>query len=213
MRIERLACSACLAVAMLAACADATDPVDSSTRNPGSASLASTSTSVDPGALTPAPPPTIQAECRADGRWIICHTMQVVDLVGEPEFELPCGTLYETSHDVRHGIRWYDATDSVIVKRHVRQNVDGTVSLSPQGAGPVVDLTVHANWYDDRYADPLDLDSGVRNYHGEFTLQAPGFGVIAHIAGLDQPDGTHRGTFRDIDDPSVAAKLCAALTQ
>ena len=100
----------------------------------------------------------------------------------------------------------------MIVKRHVRQDVDGTVSLSPQGAGPTVDLTVHANWYDDRYADPLDLDSGVRNYHGEFTLQAPGFGVIAHIAGLDLPDGTHRGVFRDIDDPTVAAKLCAALT-
>jgi hypothetical protein len=212
MRIERLACSAGLAVAMLAACADATDPVDSSTRNPSRASLAATSKSVDPGALTPAPPPEIQPDCRADGRWIICHTTQVVDLVGEPEFDLPCGTLYETSHDVRHGIRWYDAADSVIVKRHVRKDVGGTVSLSPQGAGPTVDLTVHANWYDDRYADPLDLDSGVRNSHGEFTLRAPGFGVIAHIAGLDLSDGTHRGSFRDIDDPTVAAKLCAALT-
>ena len=46
MRIERLACIAGFAVAPLAACADATDPVDSPTRNPGSVSLAATGNSV-----------------------------------------------------------------------------------------------------------------------------------------------------------------------
>jgi CheY-like chemotaxis protein len=39
-----------------------------------------------------------------------------------------------------------------------------------------------------------------------------GVGVIAHIAGLDLPDGTHRGVFRFVDDPQVEAALCAALT-
>ena len=37
--------------------------------------------------------------------------------------------------------------------------------------------------------------------------------MIAHIAGLDRPDDTHRGVFRFIDDPAVAAELCAALTR
>jgi hypothetical protein len=36
--------------------------------------------------------------------------------------------------------------------------------------------------------------------------------VIVHIAGLELPDGTHRGVFRITDDPEVAAALCAALT-
>jgi hypothetical protein len=41
---------------------------------------------------------------------------------------------------------------------------------------------------------------------------ASGFGVIAHIAGLDLPDGTHRGVLRLVDDPQEAERLCAALT-
>jgi len=40
----------------------------------------------------------------------------------------------------------------------------------------------------------------------------PHLGVIVHIAGLDLPDGTHRGVGRVIEDPEVAAELCAALT-
>jgi hypothetical protein len=36
--------------------------------------------------------------------------------------------------------------------------------------------------------------------------------VIAHFAGLDLPEGTHRGVLRFIDDPQVAAAVCAALT-
>ena len=68
-------------------------------------------------------------------------------------------------------------------------------------------------WYDSQYADPNDIDSGVGASHGEVTVQAPGFGVIAHIAGLDRPDDTHRGVFRPIEDPAAAAELCAALTR
>ena len=214
MRIERLACSAGLAVAMLAACADATDPVDSSTRNPSSALLAATSTSVDPSALTPAPPPEIQPECRADGRWIVCHTTLVIESVNLPLVDFPevsCGTIYETS-TVRHGIRWYDAADSVIVKRHVTQSIEGTWSLSADGSGPTVTLTGSGNWYDSDYADPNDLDSGTGAAHGELTIRAPGFGVIGHIAGLDRGE-THRGVFRIPEDPAVAAELCAAMSQ
>ena len=47
--------------------------------------------------------------------------------------------------------------------------------------------------------------------HGDgLRVGAPCFGVIAHIAGLDLPDGTHRGAVRGVDDP---APLCAALTR
>ncbi len=205
---------AAMVAALLTGCDHATDPADPSTPNTATPSFAAGDKAVDPTALTPAPLLVgATAECRAGGRWIICHTTLAEEPVNEPVFELPCGTVYETSTDARLGTRWYAAADSVIVKRHVRQDVEGTWSLSPDGAGPTVTVAVHANWYDSRYADPNDLDSGVRSTHGEFTARAPGYGVIAHIAGLDLPDDTHRGVFRFIDDPAVAAELCAALTR
>jgi hypothetical protein len=38
--------------------------------------------------------------------------------------------------------------------------------------------------------------------------------VIAHIAGLDSPDGTHRGVFHVLEhDAEVAAEFCAAPTR
>ncbi len=209
-----LAGAALLATALLTACDGPTGPPDSSTENTATPALAVGSKAVDPAALTPAPLLVgAQAECGADGRRILCHTTLALERVNEPVFDLSCGTVYETSTDVRLGTRWYAAADSVIVERHVRQDVEGTWSLSPDGAGPTVTVAVHANWYDSRYADPNDLDSGVRSTHGEFTARAPGYGVIAHIAGLDLPDDTHRGVFRFIDDPAVAAELCAALTR
>jgi hypothetical protein len=62
------------------------------------------------------------------------------------------------------------------------------------------------------YAVPGDESSGPTIFHGDgFTVQAPGFGVIVHIAGLDLSDGAHRGVIRFIEDPEVAAELCAAL--
>jgi hypothetical protein len=203
-----------LAAAFLTACDRATEPADSSIENTATPAFAAASKAIDPAALTPAPLLVgAEAECRADGRWILCHTTLALELVNEPVFDLACGTVYETSRDVRLGTRWYNAADSVIVKRHVRQDLAGTWSLSPEGAGPTVAISVHANWYDSQYTDPNDLDSGVGASHGEVTVSAPGRGVIAHIAGLDRPDDTHRGVFRPIEDPAVAAELCAALTR
>ena len=40
----------------------------------------------------------------------------------------------------------------------------------------------------------------------------PASASITSIAGLDAPDGTYRGVYRFVDDPDVAAELCAALT-
>ena len=55
---------------------------------------------VDPSTLQP---PPANAECPLDGAWIICHTSLVLTPVNEPilDFQLPCGTLYETATDLR----------------------------------------------------------------------------------------------------------------
>ena len=98
------------------------------------------------------------------------------------------------------------------MKRFVTQNAEGTLSLSPTGAAPTVTIALHANWRNE-YAVPGDESSGPQIFHGSaITLRAPGVGVIAHVAGLDLADGTHRGVLRFIDDPEVAAVLCEALT-
>ena len=123
----------CLILLMLAAgCDRSTDPLVAPTTD--APDFAAAGKSVDPAALTPAPALVgAQAECRADGQWILCHTVVTFELANEPVFDLPCGTIYETSTDVRLGTRWYDAADSVIVKRHVRQDLEGSWSLSPDG--------------------------------------------------------------------------------
>ena len=96
----------------------------------------------------PAATPPPGSECRLDGAWIICHTSLVFTPVNEPilDFQLPCGTLYETATDVRRGIRWYDSSTGRLVTRFVTQDFEGTWSLSPTGAGPTVTVTAHANW-------------------------------------------------------------------
>jgi hypothetical protein len=162
--------------------------------------------SVDPSTLQPPAPPF--AVCRADGPWTICQVDSETPIVNEPVGELPCGTLYETSVDARDGIRWY--RDGKLVRRRVSQDAEGTWSLSPVGDGPTVAVATHANWSID-YAIPGDDSSGALTAHGESTVRAPGVGVIVHTAGLDLPDGTHRGVLRVPDDPVVAAMLCAAL--
>jgi hypothetical protein len=102
-----------------------------------------------------------------------------------------------------------DTTASVV---H-RGEREGTLSLSPTGEGPTVDLRVNANWWTVP-AVPGDESTGELTQHGnELTLSSPTFGVIEHIAGLDLPEGDHRGVFRlAVEDPQVAAELCAALT-
>jgi hypothetical protein len=174
------------------------------------AAPASAGPTVDPSTLTPPPPPG--AECRLDGQWIICQTSLVIDRVNEPtEVVLPCGQPYETSHDVRRGIRFYN-TEGLLVKRFAIADVQGTWSLSPTGEGPTVDVRANANWWI-VLAVPGDESTGELTQHGnEFTVSSPGSGVLVHIAGLDLPEGDHRGLFRVEVDPQVAAELCAALT-
>src|SRR5262245_56200105 len=71
---------------------------------------------IDPNTLQPVPP---NATCRDDGRQIICDTFLEEFAVDEPnsDFDLPCGTIYETSYYRGDGTRWYE--DRLAVKRHV----------------------------------------------------------------------------------------------
>ena len=161
---------------------------------------------VDPSTLEPEPP---NAVCREDGRQVICDTFVVEEPVNEATGDvLPCGAIYQTSHYRGDGTRWY--VDGKVVRRHVAASLDGTWSLSPTGAGPTVKIAFHANWRNE-YAIPGDESSGPEVLHGSgFSVRAPGVGVIAHVAGLTS-DGTHRGVLRFIDDPQVAAAVCAVL--
>src|SRR5262249_49776460 len=139
---------------------------------------------VDPSTLIPPPPPG--AVCRADGPSVVCHTGLVFDSVNVPiDFGLPCGVVYETSTDVRPGIRWYEPSSGTIAMRFVRQDLGGTWSLSPTGAQPRVTISAHANWSNDVFPDPADEETWPTTFHGDgLTVRAAGTGVVAHIAGL-----------------------------
>ena len=169
--------------------------------------------SVDLDALIPPPPPG--ADCRVVGTQVICHTGVVEpERVNEPLLDLPCGTVYETSTDVRRGLRWYDSTSGTIVKRLVFFDLEGTWSLSAAGTGPTVTITGRAVRRDVSFPDPEDPDSWPITFHGPgFTIQAERFGVIAQIGGPEgyDPDDFAHGVADAVQDPDVAIELCAAL--
>lgn len=166
---------------------------------------------VDPSTLQPEPP---NAVCREDGRQVICDTFLVEEVVNEPiaDFDLPCGTIYETSHYRGDGTRWY--VDGKVVRRHVAASLDGTWSLSPTGAGPTVKISGYWSIWT-VWTTPGDDSTAVdtRSSGSDFKLSAPGFGVINLSAGLTYPDGTHHGITPEFPfTPEIEAALCAALT-
>jgi len=161
----------------------------------------------DPSFLQPPPPPG--AVCRADGPFVICDTFIDVMIENEPVFDLPCGTVYETSADHRDGTRWY--VDDLLVKRRVVAHLTGTWSLSPSGEGPTVAVDANWNWWI-RLALPGDESTGELTSHGtDLRVSGPGLGGLIHDAGITYPDGTHHGIARFFDTPEAAAALCAAL--
>ena len=166
---------------------------------------------VDPNTLQPVPP---NATCRDDGRQIICDTFVAEFAVNEaiPDFDLPCGTIYETSHYHGAGTRWY--VDRLAVKRHVAARLDGTWSLSPTGSRPAVKISGYWSVWT-AWTTPGD-DSTLVEYRSsgnDFKVSAPGFGVILRDAGVTYADGTHHGVSAQIPfTPEVAATLCAALS-
>jgi hypothetical protein len=163
---------------------------------------------VDPTTLQPVPP---NAVCRADGPQVVCDTFVDETLVNEPVFDLPCGTVYETSSYHGAGTRWY--VDGLLVKRHVASRLDGTWSLSPTGAGPTLDLSAHesSNSYWVVPGSGGD-ETATTTYHGSsFKVTAPGGGVLIQISGSTYPGGVHRGVLRGEPSPETATTLCAAL--
>jgi hypothetical protein len=166
---------------------------------------------VDPNTLQPVPP---NATCREAGGQVICDTFLVEEAVNEPiaDFDLPCGTIYETSHFRGDGTRWY--VDGKVVRRHVAASAEGTWSLSPTGAGPTVKISGSSSEWT-VWTTPGDDSTMVntRNSGNGFKISAPGFGVINHDAGLSTPDGPHHGTTLVFPfTPEIEAALCAALT-
>jgi hypothetical protein len=170
---------------------------------------------IDPNTLTPPPPPG--AECKDTGNYIICQTFfDEPSLVNEPAFELSCGTVYETSNVHREGIRWY-SPEGLLLKRFVREDAEGTLSLSDTGEGPTVRFFAHDNWTD-IYTTPGVEESASTTSHGVgLRIIAPGSGGLIY-AGITLPDGTHHGTplRRDLfsgEDiaPEADAMLCEAL--
>jgi len=166
---------------------------------------------IDPNTLQPVPP---NATCRNAGKQVICDTFVVEDLVNEPisDFDLPCGTIYETSHYRGDGTRWY--VDRLVVRRHVAASLDGTWSLSPTGAAPTVEISGHWSIWT-VWTTPGDDSTAVdtSSSGNDFKVSAPGFGVILHDTGLIDADGTHHGVTAEFPfTPEVKAAICAALT-
>ena len=161
----------------------------------------------DPPVLQPPPPPG--AVCRADGSFVICDTFLEFASLNEPIFDLPCGTVYETSTDHRDGTRWY--LDALLIKRRVVAHLTGTWSLSATGGGPTVGVDANWNWWI-QLAVPGDESTGELTSHGsDLRVSGPGLGGVIHDAGISYPDGTHNGIGRLFDTPEAAATLCEAL--
>jgi hypothetical protein len=160
---------------------------------------------VDPNTLTPVPPPG--AVCRSSGERTLCHTVFIEEFANEPAFELPCGTVYETTYDPRTGLRWY--FDGLLVKRQVFSHADGFWSLSPTGDEPRVRFTRNRTWTD-IYTIPGDEDSAVEVLRG---LDVHAFlpGGMIQVAGRQASETDMRGVFRFADSPEVADALCEAL--
>jgi hypothetical protein len=96
---------------------------------------------------------------------VLCNTFVDEDPAGEQFEELPCGWLYINGPDHRLGTRWYE--DGVLLRRLVRQDVDQTLSLSPDGSGPTLKVTAHDSWW--------GLADGALAFHGNgVTISAPG---------------------------------------
>jgi hypothetical protein len=168
---------------------------------------ASLAGSVDPSTLEPPPPPG--ARCHTAGQQIICDTVLNFDLENQPDFELPCGTLYLTGTDYRDGFRFY--VDGKIVRRHVTGALNVTGSLSPTGDGPTIRLIARWNIWS-VWPIPGGGDDDAVAIERGLSLRAIGPGLDSDfaIAGQFDPFGNHTGLFTAFSDESMVA-LCEAL--
>ena len=166
---------------------------------------ASARTLVDPTSLTPPLKPF--RICYQLGPTVQCDTSGDIVTPWEATDELPCGQLYQTSHEVSNSTRYYQ--NGLIVRRAVQERDRSAWSLSPTGAGPTVAFSVDSSW-DEHFAIPGDIDSAIRDVRG-ITIQSPLLGPDLKEAGLylGADDITHG--ISTADSPAGAAKLCALL--
>src|SRR5919108_2253291 len=145
--------------------------------------------SADPSTLQPPPPP--DARCDSTGRYVICHTVIDFSVQAEPitDLGLPCGTIYITVTDVRHGLRFYE--NGLLVRRHVTApgGISGFISLSATGEGPRLEVVGHLNWWP-TFSVPGDESTESTTAHGlDIRRKSPDGRIVAIIAGRTDPEG------------------------
>jgi len=170
------------------------------------ASVTSAHTRIDPTTLTP--PLKAFRICYQDGPWVKCDTSTpTTSYANQPntDFDLPCGTIYESASVTIHSTRWY--RNLLLVERDAQQKIDGTWSLSPTGSGPLVAFAQDNSWHE-TFLVPGDLSSDSEVEHGSFRV--PALGAEFHDSGIILPDGTAHGHTLFTD--AAKAQLCALLT-
>ena len=169
------------------------------------ASGVSARTLVDPTTLTPPLKPF--RICYELGPYVQCDTSGNVTYENLETDELPCGLIYQGAHEITNSTRWYK--DGLLVRRAVQEQITGTWSLSPTGAGPTVAWAVNDSW-DDEFTVPGDIDSFVRVVRGS-SLRVPALGSDMHLSGVfvDDGSGDYHGIFTN--DDAAALELCALL--
>ncbi len=172
------------------------------------ASVSSAHTLVDPTTLTPPLKPF--RVCFQDGPWVKCDTSSVpatTSYANQPntDFDLPCGTIYESATITDHATRWYK--NLLLVERNAQQQIVGTWSLSPIGSAPTVAFAQDNSWHE-TFLVPGDLSSDSEVVHGSFRV--PALGAEFHDSGIIMPDGTTHGHTLFTD--AAKAQLCSLLT-
>jgi len=171
------------------------------------ASVASAHTRVDPTTLTPPLKPF--RICYEDGPWVKCDTSTPTTSYANqanPDFDLPCGTIYESGTVTTHSTRWYK--NLLLVERNAQEHIVGTWSLSPTGSRPTVVFATDISWHE-TFLVPGDLSSDSIVEHGSF-LRVPALGAEFHDSGINMADGTHHGNTSFTD--AAKARLCALVT-
>jgi hypothetical protein len=159
---------------------------------------AASRTPVDPESLTPVPPPGADCWYRQDPHTVTCDTFLDFSSDHEAIFDVSCGSIYETAHDHREGIRTY--VDGLITHRTVKVVIEGTWSLTPNAdRGPVGRLDGRFGIVTD-WATPGDDATAHSTNHGlRLSLAVPGSGTPLMWAGRIEDDGTTNGIRRGLD--------------
>jgi len=144
---------------------------------------------VDPGNMQPALNPTFAPwDCWRTGAGIVCDGRRAESWTNEP-IGLECDgrPVYSTGSDVRTLRRVGDA-DGLALSARTHVMIDETVSLQPDGSGPV--LTGIARFTEHYvYLTPGDLSTRTVRITGiDLHGTAPGVGLIFHDVGIKSFD-------------------------